>query len=1380
MDHEIDPERRSTRSQLTRRPSVAQPLARTSRTRGNVPTRHLDAPSTVGIDLAVTAAVKTYDVFLSHGSPDKDWVANLHAALTARGVAAFLDTNELEPGAPFPAQLSQGLRDSRFLALVLSAQSVNRPWVTVEWAAFQAEHGPLDRIVPIFLEAVEAPTILKQAQAIRAEDRDVERVADQLARLVARPSAAREIPLAGAKFPFVIKRVRATNAPADGTVDTSLTLLQVTDPSGTTRSVAPPWRESNEFGASLMALEHASHEAADTDAARAELHRHAMRIGHLLFGILFGTPDEGTGQTPACAGLHDRFRAALQPSVHRPVVEIVSDEDELLALPWELVELDGAFLVREGRIDLLRTTTDQVDPELLLREPDRPFDLVVTVSAPLGSGLDYEAESFRITKALHGECRLTPSELGAVDDLVQTIERARPRGAHFSGHGGPGSLVFEDDYGEQQSVAVEELAGRLRMLSTGSRPPFFYLASCHGNDPRDTGRGAESAAARLHREGVTQVVAYSGPIVDALSTRAEAALYRAIAEGLSTRDAVLRARMALACPDPIEGERHRPRRESDAAGATAGHSFPFAWAQLVLYHRGPDWPLGVAQAGDPSVAPEAALTRTFQGTETRKWLSTGFIGRRRELHEVRRRKRAADTIFVFQGLGGLGKSTLAFHTLPLLAGTERPVFDFWCQEAEQHADPLSALADQMLEHLGRCFGEAARAAIAQAVDRNAEDACERFALLLQVALQQLPGVVLYFDNLESLLQGPKELAAEDDPEITFAAWRDSRLRAWWHLVTSAARESGKLHLVASTRYLNDDLQHGVLPVNVFPTDALYRLMAWFPALRRLTAGTRLRLVDVLAGHPRAVEYLNDLLQDALDRQEQRYGAWSMPARPTDADLAREWAELVAPALPEVEGRLRASLLLDELWERVLDEPQRRMLFRMTLLRRPWEWGLMRALGESGEPAERVEARADSLARTSLVERAQVVVRDRSGGRREVACFLLHSTTSRFVRSTFPADKSLATDAHRRIGDHLETEARTSPWIETRLEAGYHLLQAQEVDRAYDLLGFASNWLQNRGRVREGLATLTPFLERDRLARLEPGRRGELLGTVGCAYYRLGDARKAIEYHEQALKISREIGDRQAEGQDLGNLGLAYHRLGDARKAIDYGEQALKILREIGDRHGEGAALGSLGLAYARLGEVRKAIDFYEQGLGIARETGDRRGEGATLGSVGSAYDMLGEVRRAIEYHERALEISREIGDRRAEGATLGDLGLGYAHLGEVRKAIQYHERALEISREVGDRRDEGQNLGNLGIAYADLGEVHKAIDFFEQELTIVRETGDRRDEGSALANLGNVYARLGQIETARAHLTQALAIGRAIEAPEIIQVAEAALRKLRE
>jgi tetratricopeptide (TPR) repeat protein len=226
----------------------------------------------------------------------------------------------------------------------------------------------------------------------------------------------------------------------------------------------------------------------------------------------------------------------------------------------------------------------------------------------------------------------------------------------------------------------------------------------------------------------------------------------------------------------------------------------------------------------------------------------------------------------------------------------------------------------------------------------------------------------------------------------------------------------------------------------------------------------------------------------------------------------------------------------------------------------------------------------------------------------------------------------------------------------------------------------------------------------------------------------------ITWLKCAIAACQTLGDRQGEGVNLGNLGLAYAALGDARKAIDYYEQQLVITREIGDRRGEGADLGNLGNAYIDLGDAHKAIDYYKQHLAIAREIGDRGGEGNALGNLGNTYAVLGDAHKSIEYYEQALVITREIGDKRNEGNWLGNLGIAYKNLGDARKAIEYYEQALAILREIGDRRGEGNALGNLGNAYADLGDARKAIEYYEQRLVIAREIGDRRGEGNALFN----------------------------------------------
>ena len=1254
-----------------------------------------------------------YDVFLSHGSPDKPWVRTLRDELANLGLKAFLDESELEAAENWTLRLSRELLASRALALVISAETLKRPWVEHEWTSFLAEHGPTSgRLIPVLLDSVSLPTFLKPIQAIKAGHRDAARIAQELAAAIGRyeslPEGDSRRLFIGQDLVFVLERLDAGVA--------------VTDPTGRRREVPAPWSENAEFSASRILFDRLSREAVKSDADRADLERHGSALGGLLFHVLF---DE-----TALALLRDATIAGRA----RPLITVRSDDVMLLSLPWELIRYEGEFLVRSGKVDLVRTDASEVGSLAVLRPPTEQFKLVVNVSAPEGSGLDYEHESYRITLALTAHCLLTPTELGTLDDLVETVLRTRPTGIHFSGHGGPGVLQFEDDEGRGHAVGVGDLLDRLRgHLPDGVLPPFFYLANCHGNDPAAIASGqpgVESLAATLHGAGVAQVVAYRGPILDVLSTEAEAALYGAIADGHTTRYAVRQAREALG--RAIGASRSVLREVDTSVAGSLRESFPFAWSQLVLYHRGPDHPLSKSStpAGKVRLGDES-LRRTFVDAGTRRILSAGFIGRRTELHRLRRKVREGQRVFVLQGLGGLGKSTLALYTIREILHAGDDLCTLWCQDAEkaETADGIAeALVSGLAEHGRGRFGSGWENVVHQ-VDRAAgAESAARFGMFLQVVAANADRLVVYLDNLESLLIGPSQAGGDPD---AFGRWRTPALEKIWKTLTEFAEHTGKVVLVASCRYRNDDFGRALIPVGPLPAGALFRLMGWFPGLRRLSVNSRARLAVKLDGHPRAVEFANDLIAHAIDAWEARTGRdW----KSLDDGQGDEWSEIVEPALPKVAGKLADDLLFDEIWDHVLDDRARRMLYRMTILRRPWDVGLDRELGEADEPGEIAEATAQRLRRTSLVEQVELRLMDGL-----VRHETVHPATVEFVARRFGDDSEIRRKAHGRVGAYYEAKAETSRYIDDDLEAGHHLLSAGEYDRAYDLLGTASEWLQHRGRVRQGLQVLVPLLAETAQVAMTPDRVGRLQGTVGSAYYRLGQVEQAVEYYEKRLVIAREIGDRR----------------------------------------GEGNALGNSGLAYADLGQVERAIECYEKQLVIAREMGDRRGEGNALGNLGVAYALLRQIERAIEYFEKGLVIDREIGDRRGEGADLGNLGSAYLGLGQVERAIECYEERLVIAREIGDRQGEGYAMGNLARAYAGLGQAERAIEHFEKRLVIAREIGDRRGEGNALCGLGGEYARLGQVERTIGLLEQAERIGEEIKDPRIIEFTTAQLKRLR-
>lgn len=78
----------------------------------------------------------TRDVFLCHASEDKQHVVRpLHHDLTAAGITCWLDEAEIHWGDSIVAKVNEGLRDSRFVIVVLTTAFLEKPWPRQELAS---------------------------------------------------------------------------------------------------------------------------------------------------------------------------------------------------------------------------------------------------------------------------------------------------------------------------------------------------------------------------------------------------------------------------------------------------------------------------------------------------------------------------------------------------------------------------------------------------------------------------------------------------------------------------------------------------------------------------------------------------------------------------------------------------------------------------------------------------------------------------------------------------------------------------------------------------------------------------------------------------------------------------------------------------------------------------------------------------------------------------------------------------------------------------------------------------------------------------------------------------------------------------------------------
>jgi hypothetical protein len=136
-----------------------------------------------------------WDVFLSHGSVDKEWVKRLAIRLesepledspSSRNIRVFLDIWDIRAGENIVTKLNEGLSKARFIAVVMSPEFFKSNWTALEWThwVMQDPNNTRGRIIPILyrkvsLDGKEAISLPAPFRALRFLDFTTKKAAER-------------------------------------------------------------------------------------------------------------------------------------------------------------------------------------------------------------------------------------------------------------------------------------------------------------------------------------------------------------------------------------------------------------------------------------------------------------------------------------------------------------------------------------------------------------------------------------------------------------------------------------------------------------------------------------------------------------------------------------------------------------------------------------------------------------------------------------------------------------------------------------------------------------------------------------------------------------------------------------------------------------------------------------------------------------------------------------------------------------------------------------------------------------------------------------------------------------------------------------------------
>lgn len=178
----------------------------------------------------------------------------------------------------------------------------------------------------------------------------------------------------------------------------------------------------------------------------------------------------------------------------------------------------------------------------------------------------------------------------------------------------------------------------------------------------------------------------------------------------------------------------------------------------------------------------------------------------------------------------------------------------------------------------------------------------------------------------------------------------------------------------------------------------------------------------------------------------------------------------------------------------------------------------------------------------------------------------------------------------------------------------------------------------------------------------------LLNDLSPIHGFLGDPERARQYNLEARAMWRELGNVPMLTDNLGYAVMNTMFAADYAAAIQASEEALRLSREIGNTWGETFAQTWVGQAYWEFGEITSAIRVMENALQLAQISFPAPLV-LTNSDLARLYAEFGDTDRALDLAQQAVEKATVMFPSMKAWA-LGALGLVYLRKGELAAAFE--------------------------------------------------------------------------------------------------------------
>src|ERR1700752_648096 len=259
-------------------------------------------------------------------------------------------------------------------------------------------------------------------------------------------------------------------------------------------------------------------------------------------------------------------------------------------------------------------------------------------------------------------------------------------------------------------------------------------------------------------------------------------------------------------------------------------------------------------------------------------------------------------------------------------------------------------------------------------------------------------------------------------------------------------------------------------------------------------------------------------------------------------------------------------------------------------------------------------------------------------------------------------------------------------------------------------------------------------------------------TLGISNRKIGDFKKSLENHFQALKI--------AQAHKLSShyfyttysaLCLSYTSQGNYTPAIEFGYKALHEVEIEKDTLNMAIVNNNLANIFFDVNNYEKALLHYKKALAIAVQLGNTFGESLITSNIGSVYYQSGNLDSAKYYFDQSLIIAKQIEDSEGEATNYLNIGSYYQKKKQYALAIESFLKAEKIFKELQMDPNLADIFFNLRDVNCEQGNYQSAKKYGEQSLAIANKIDGLSQKEAAHLVLSQIYEKLNNPSEAFKH-----------------------------